>query len=114
MRASQKPCSSAATKKVHGSGDINSPTASAEDVKALAQVPTTVPELPSSYLVRSDDLSQLKGALLAAGGTSSASLTSAVRGGQQQKHNKVGAHGMVSLRNEKSTLVWAPCFHKPS
>ena len=62
--------------------------------KSLAKVPKTVPELPNAYLVRQEDLNQLKGALLRKEGTGSTSLTSKEA---QKKLNKVGAHGMVSL-----------------
>ena len=89
-------------RKVHGtSGGAaadapNAPEASASS--RLAEVPTTVPELPGAYLVRQEDLSQLKEALMAKAGTGSTSLTSKEA---QKKQNKVGAHGMVSGPREE-------------
>ena len=81
-----------AAKKEHGSAEAQAqrtaPT-SAEAVK-LAPVPSTVPELPSAYLLRDSDLSQLKSALLSKGGANSTALSS------KKRQNKVGAHGMVS------------------
>ena len=94
-RAAQKPKSSAAAKKEHGSSSGNSSGAearSSDASAALADVPTTVPELPTAYLVRDEDLSQLKAALLASDGPGGTSLTS------KKRQSKVGAHGMVSPR----------------
>ena len=59
----------------------------------LAEVPSTVPELPGAYLVRDEDLSLLKAALLADDGSNGTALTAMKR----QTNNKVGAHGMVSV-----------------
>ena len=70
-------------RRVHGS-NFTSEAEPEPGSDVLAEVPTTVPELPSAYLVRPEDLRLLKEAL----GTSSASLTS-------KQQNKVGAHGMV-------------------
>ena len=93
-RATQKPKLNVVPRKVHGS----SSAADAPVARVLAHVPVSVPELPNAYLVRDEDLSQLKGALLAEGGTNSTSLTSKSSSSKQKKHaNKVGAHGMVSL-----------------
>ena len=79
-------------KKEHGSAEAQAqrtaPT-SADAVK-LAPVPSTVPELPSAYLLRDSDLSQLKSALLSKGGANSTALSS------KKRQSKVGAHGMVS------------------
>ena len=57
----------------------------------LADVPATVPELPNAYLVRDEDLSQLKAALLADSGGSGTALTS------KKRQNKVGPLGMVRM-----------------
>ena len=95
LRAMQKPSSSVA-KKEHGSASGESGTTveqAPESASVMAGVPATVPELPNSYLVRDNDLSQLKEALLGGGGASSTSLTS------KKQQNKVGAHGMVSKGN---------------
>ena len=92
MREMQKP-REAAPKKEHGSSGVQRVTAvdaQAVSVKSLADVPAAVPELPNAYLVRDEDLSQLKAALLAHDGASGTSLTS------KKQQNKVGAHGMVS------------------
>ena len=69
-----------------------------ETKEILADVPSTVPELPNAYLVRDDDLSQLKAALLTDGGAMSTALTA------KKQQNKVGAHGMVS--KESSAEHW--------
>jgi hypothetical protein len=93
-RASQKAKSSA--KKEHGSAgnggdavEVMLDSTSAD----LADVPLTVPELPDSYLVRDEDLNQLKNALLADGGANGTALTS------KKRQNKVGAHGMVGIQS---------------
>ena len=68
-RASQKAKSSA--KKEHGSAGNGGDAAEVmlDSTSAdLADGPLTVPELPDSYLVRDEDLNQLKNALLADGG----------------------------------------------
>ena len=57
----------------------------------VPDVPAMVPELPNAYLVRDEDLLQLRAALLAEDGESGMALTS------KKQQNKVGAHGMVSL-----------------
>ena len=81
-----------AAKKEHGSAEAQAqrtaPTPA--DAVKLAPVPSTVPELPSAYLLRDSDLSQLKSALLSKGGANSTALSS------KKRQNKVGAHGMVS------------------
>ena len=86
-------------RKVHGasgggSGE-GSGSAGSQSPASLAAVPSTVPELPNAYLVRDEDLSQLRAALLAADGDggSSTALTS------KKQQNKVGAHGMVSIQS---------------
>ena len=98
LRASQKS-KSGVPKKEHGSsGDGTATDAPSQQSKIdLADIPSTVPELPNAYLVRDEDLSQLKVALLAAGATSGTALTSK----KQQQQNKVGAHGMVSIKSLK-------------
>ena len=88
--------SKTAERKVHGAsgGEAGEGSGSAglQSPASLAAVPSTVPELPNAYLVRDEDLSQLRAALLAADGDggSSTALTS------KKQQNKVGAHGMVS------------------
>ena len=68
----------------------------------LADVPATVPELPNAYLVRQEDLTQLKEALLSKEGTGgSTTLTSKEA---QKKRYKVGAHGMVSGSEEQNSI----------
>ena len=62
---------------------------------APAPVPSTVPELPTAYLVRESDLSQLKAALLTSDGSSSGNST-ALTSMARSQGRKVGAHGMVS------------------
>ena len=86
---------SKAERKVHGAsggaaeeGEARTKSTSAS---SLAKLPPSVPELPNAYLVRAEDLSQLKKALLSNDG-SSTSLTS------KKPQNKVGAHGMVSMQ----------------
>ena len=88
----------APVKKQHGgfgaggsSDDATADDPKTQPARALADVPATVPELPSAYLVRDEDLSQLRAALLAEGGASGTALTS------KKRQNKVGAHGMVRL-----------------
>ena len=100
MRAEHKPSSgaAAAAKKEHGA------TTAAADVtpdstRPLADVPTTVPELPNAYLVRDEDLLQLKVALLAKDGESGTALTS------KKPQNKVGAHGMVSIEYQNLCIL---------
>ena len=105
MRASQKPKSST-VKKEHGSssgGSDASGDAKPQSTRIFADVPATVPELPGAYLVRDEDLAQLKAALLIEGSASGTSLTS------KKQQNKVGAHGMVSFvrkANELRFVVW--------
>ena len=91
--------------------------------ETLAKIPATVPELPNAYLVRMDDLQQLKVALLAKDGSSSAALTS-----KKGAQSKVGAHGMggvgkttiaASLVHDKEirrgfqTIVWVSVGKEP-
>ena len=69
-----------AERKVHGTniGTVDkegNASAATPAAPSLAKIPATVPELPSAYLVRQEDLTQLKEALLATAG-SSTSLTS--------------------------------------
>ena len=66
----------------------------------LADVPSTVPELPNSYLVRDKDLTGLKDALLDAQGPCSASLTSKSAG--QRTASKTTAHGMGGVGKSES------------
>ena len=92
MRAAQKLKSSMA-KKEHGSSSGGSDAAAEaepQSTRILADVPGHVPELPGAYLVRDEDLTQLKAALLMGGSASGTALTS------KKQQNKVGAHGMVS------------------
>ena len=84
-RIAQTPKPVAAIKKHGARGGDTQP----QTTQSLADVPTTVPELPNAYLVRDEDLSQLKAALLANGGAVSTALTA------KKQQNKVGAHGMV-------------------
>ena len=92
MRAAQKSGKSlnAEPKKKHGGSSGVGIDANPRQSLVLADVPATVPELPSAYLVRDEDLSQLRAALLAKDGASGTALTS------KKQQNKVGAHGMVS------------------
>ena len=89
-----------AAKKKHGSRSIEVTAADVhtESTLVLADVPSAVPELPNAYLVRDDDLSQLKAALMTDGGATSTALTA------KKQQNKVGAHGMVS--KESSAEHW--------
>jgi hypothetical protein len=68
----------------------------------LADVPLSVPELPNAYLVREKDLRELKAALLAAGGPSSAALTSTK---QPRSTHRTAAHGMGGVG--KTTIAAA-------
>ena len=94
-RKAFKPSSSA--RKPHGASegaaDVKSAATGGATLpsKALADVPRTVPELPSAYLVRSEDLSQLKAALLE-------------KRDSKKRQNKVGAHGMVSVEYPKGIM----------
>ena len=92
MRAAQNPNVNMESKKEHGSSDGSDRTVDAKPstMQILADVPAPVPELPGAYLVRDEDISQLRAALLAEDGASGAALTS------KKAQNKVGAHGMVS------------------
>ena len=105
MRASQKPKTSA-PKRGHGSSSWGSDAdgeAKPQFTRVFADVPATVPELPGAYLVRDEDLAQLKAALLTDVSASGTSLTS------KKQQNKVGAHGMVSFvrkANELCFVVW--------
>ena len=65
--------------------------ADASDGKA--SVPHTCPELPGAYMVRPSDIEQLKVALLPG------------KDGSTSKKNKVGAHGMVSLRARRPLMA---------
>ena len=95
MRAALKASTTSNTrpKKEHGKsgGDGVGVDAMPTTTRVLADVPATVPELPNAYLVRDEDLLQLRAALLAEDGESGMALTS------KKQQNKVGAHGMVSL-----------------
>ena len=59
-----------------------------------------VPELPSAYLVRESDVTQLKAALLLSDemSNSSSSSSSMILTAEKSKMSKVGAHGMGSIR----------------
>ena len=95
-------------KKEHGSSEppAQRTAETAEAAVNLAPVPVTVPELPSAYLVRDSDLSQLKTSLLAEGGANSTALSS------KKRQNKVGAHGMVSIEQpiERNTFFVCKFF----
>ena len=99
--------SSNSSTKAHGSSyDAVSSTGK------LAVVPKTVPELPNAYLVRAEDIAQLKGELLNKSGVGSTALTS--KGSvKKSKSNKVGAHGMVSKRSTECHMAFdsANCFY---
>jgi hypothetical protein len=84
--------------------------------KRLADVPTTVPELPSSYLVREEDIGELKAVLLekptsngrGRGSTSTSTSTSTSNSTaltSKRRQNKVGAHGMGGVG--KTTMAAA-------
>ena len=80
--------------KPHGKGG-GEPVGAAEPTN-LAVVPAQVPELPDAYLVRQEDLAQLKKALLIDDQEMAGrdiSLTS------KRRQNRVGAHGMVSTNS---------------
>ena len=65
-------------------------------------MPSTVPELPTAYIIRDGDLSGLKAAVMSKDGGSSTALTSK----QQKKQlKKVGAHGMGGVG--KTTIAAA-------
>ena len=94
MRAAQKMSknSNAEPKKEHGGssgGSSHTVDAKVRTKQILADLPTTMPGLPSAYLVRDEDLSQLRAALLAKDAAGGTALTS------KKQQNKVGAHGMV-------------------
>lgn len=57
---------------------------------SLAEIPSTVPELPNSYLVRNSDLTGLKSAVLGKDGAGGTALTSSAN---TKQHKKIGAHG---------------------
>ena len=101
----RKANKSTASKKAHGSADAVS-SGDATDVsspaKGLATVPTTVPELPNAYLVRDEDIAQLKGALLGKSASGSTALTSKAGA---KKSNKVAGHGMGGVG--KTTIAAA-------
>ena len=62
---------------------------------ALADIPTSTPELPNVYLERSRSLALLKRSLLDGdSGSSRTALTSSTR---NHAHRKVAAHGMVRV-----------------
>ena len=91
-RLAQKP--KAVKRKPHGSTTSDQAVAdTGSSTVVLAEVPSMVPELPGAYLVRDEDLSLLKAALLADDGANGTALTAMRR----QNNNKVGAHGMVSV-----------------
>ena len=91
-RLAQKP--KAVKRKPHGSTTSDQAVAdTGSSTVVLAEVPSMVPELPGAYLVRDEDLSLLKAALLANDGANGTALTAMRR----QNNNKVGAHGMVSV-----------------
>ena len=75
-------------------------------METLARLPSTVPELPTSYLVREADISQLKSALLQKNdsGSSSQSTVLTSKAGKQAKQ-KIGAHGMGGVG--KTTIAAA-------
>jgi hypothetical protein len=136
-RATQK--ARAVATKEHGAREPESVSAAAAGEAPLeevvsspaprADVPASVPELPQAYLVRNEDLAQLKQALLSGGGASnSTALTSQVASGQQKRQNKVGAHGMggvgkttiaVALVNDEEVrarfdkIVWVSLGQSP-
>ena len=92
MRAAQKSKLNEEPRKPHGaSGSSAVVDAMPQAMRSLADVPATVPELPSAYLVRDEDLTLLRAALAAEDGASGTTLTS------KKQQNKVGAHGMVSI-----------------
>ena len=101
----RKPASREA-KRVHGKRVVPSGATalpSSEMVPAvLASIPSSVPELPDSYLVRDKDLSELKAALLAKNGPNSAALTSETR---KVKSSRTAAHGMGGVG--KTTIAAA-------
>ena len=100
---------SSGAKKEHGQSDAAAPGASTEAAKALAEIPATVPELPNAYLVRQEDIDQLKAALFSKDDSAGATLTS------KKPTNKVGAHGMVSFRvythEERSNFIRLVATH---
>ena len=103
MRAAPKSNQNTVSKKEHGARDSDQALdAKPLIMRALSDVPSSVPELPNAYLVRDEDLSQLKAALLAEDGTNGTATTSKTSGGKQKKlQNKVGAHGMVRTEHLK-------------
>ena len=83
-------------RKAHGASEGAAATSSVAGVTsantALAEIPHTVPELPGAYLVRLEDISNLKKALKDGSGSTSVTAKKS-----QKKQTKVGAHGMVSI-----------------
>ena len=103
-RKTHQRSSAPSGRKEHGASGVAAVAESKpQSTRVLADVPATVPELPGAYLVRDEDLAQLKAALLTEGSASGTSLTS------KKQQNKVGAHGMVSFvrkANELRFVVW--------
>ena len=120
--ASKKKRGSMVSKRPHGSREKSrdsSPRAcsaaalessapqpsSALPAATLADIPPFVPELPNSYLVREKDLTELKEALLAVNGPSSAALTSSKTSIKRHGASRTTAHGMGGVG--KTTIATA-------
>ena len=69
----------------------------------LADIPLSVPELPDAYLVRDKDILDLKTALLATNGPTSAALTSKTK--SKRSAARTSAHGMGGIG--KTTIATA-------
>ena len=88
----------------HGSGRDQGGNSAAEQI--LADVPSTVPELPGALLVRSELIAQIKSELLNETGSSTAALTSKKAKHKSSVHGMggVGAYVRVRVRSARARV----------